>query len=202
MTESSADLSPLISAAESFYRFGWLLGTSGNLSRRVDDDTFVISASGRDKGALTEADFLTVNLDGEVLSAGDGDRPSAETAIHRVIYQRLPAVGAVYHVHDPYAALVSRRDGPEKKTTFLRWEMIKGLDIWDRDGASIEIFPNHRKVDQIARDIEARIEGLEVPGVCIEGHGVYAWGTTPEAAKRHVETFAYLFRVSWEESVR
>lgn len=196
-------LRPLIDDARAFYEFGWLMGTSGNLSRRIDDNTFVITASGRDKGRLTSADFLTLDLTGTVTQKNaKSDTPSAETSIHQVVYETLPDVGAVYHVHDPYAALCSRRDEDELRTTFNGWEMIKGLGIWDRDQASVALIDNFRDVTMIAHELRGMITDLEVPGINILNHGVYAWGATPEEAKRHIESFAYLFKVSWESGSR
>jgi Ribulose-5-phosphate 4-epimerase and related epimerases and aldolases len=33
-----------------------------------------------------------------------------------------------------------------------------------------------------------------VPGVLIRNHGIYAWGESPLAAKRHLEAFEFLFQ--------
>ena len=82
--------------------------------------------------------------------------------------------------------------------------MIKGLGVWDRDFVEVPIFKNWKDVDMIAEMVDVRLTAhvVDAPGICIEGHGVYAWGASPEEAKRHIETFAYLYRVSWEESAR
>jgi methylthioribulose-1-phosphate dehydratase len=47
---------------EVFYQLGWMLGTAGNLSAKVDDHSFWITASGKSKGKLTEEDFVTVEF--------------------------------------------------------------------------------------------------------------------------------------------
>ena len=117
--------------AQAFYGHGWLLGTSGNLSARVDAEHFIITASGKDKGRLNPQDFLACGLDGKAIDAESRNKPSAETLIHCVIYKRFEHVGAVYHVHEPYAALCSARDRDAEQTQFSGLEMIKGLDIWD-----------------------------------------------------------------------
>ena len=63
----------LIDAARHFYSKDWMVGTAGNLSARLADGSFWITASGRSKGELTTNDFVRVALDGKVLeSAGDG----------------------------------------------------------------------------------------------------------------------------------
>ena len=190
-------LSPLIDAGKAFYAMGWLLGTSGNFSRRLNQRTFYITKSGKDKGALRPDDFLEI-VDGHPQLE---IKPSAETCIHTVLYQLFEDAGAIYHVHDPYAALCSRRDSEKRKTTLRGWEMIKGLGIWEDIEVSIPIFPNHLNVDDIANEIVSSFTKNipQVPLVNIEGHGVYAWGATPADAKRHLESASYLFKVDYLE---
>jgi methylthioribulose-1-phosphate dehydratase len=192
----------MIRDARGFYEQGWLLGTSGNLSIKLDDDHFLITASGRDKGRLTPEDFLVCPVDGEPSEATPTLKPSAETSIHQAIYARVPEAGAVYHVHEPYSAFCSERDSYIGATIMAGAEMIKGLGIWEENPrVRIPIFDNHFDVPQIAADINGHLADeakRRVPGVNIRSHGYYAWGEDAFAAKRHVETFAYLFRYSWE----
>lgn len=197
----------MVRDARAFYEQGWLLGTSGNLSVKIDDERFLITASGRDKGRLTPEDFLVCSVEGESAAgqlSGDGAeiKPSAETSIHQAIYAKIPDAGAVYHVHEPYSAFCSERDSYVGATIMAGAEMIKGLGIWDENPrVRIPIFENHFEVPRIARDVGRHLEDpakLKVPGVNIRSHGYYAWGRGPFEARRHVETFAYLFRYSWE----
>lgn len=193
----------IIDHARDFYRHGWLLGTSGNLSMRVDEQRFLITASGRDKGRLTSDDFTVCSLEGGPADHREGDpKPSAETSIHRVIYRRLEDVGAVYHVHEPHAAFCGERDADLGATLMAGAEMIKGLGIREPSArVRIPLFHNHFEVDRIADDVDAYLADHPAPGVPavnIANHGYYAWGASSFEAKRHVETLAYLFRYSWE----
>jgi methylthioribulose-1-phosphate dehydratase len=192
----------MIRDARAFYEHGWLLGTSGNLSVKLDDSSFLVTASGRDKGRLTLEDFSSGSIDGQRHAAPTEPAPSAEVEVHQVIYRQMPDAGAVYHVHEPYAAFCSERDGYIGSTIMAGAEMIKGLGVWDKDPrVRIPIFTNHFDVSKIAADVDSHLDDPQkrrVPGVNIRSHGIYAWGETPFEAKRHVETFAYLFRYSWE----
>lgn len=191
--------------ARTFYKHGWLMGTSGNLSCRLSPETFLITASGKDKGALTGEDFLICDLEGKPTHE-TRHRPSAETLVHCEIYQRFAEVQSIYHVHDPFAALCSARDQPQGHTLVQGVEMIKGLDIWQEDVAiEIPILPNPAHIPTLAKHVadylSERPEAPSVPCVNILRHGVYAWGTSPEAAKRHIETLGYLFHYSWQWSL-
>jgi len=57
----------LADAARLFYERGWMMGTAGNLSLRLADGTFWITASSQQKGRLQQADFLRVAPGGEVV---------------------------------------------------------------------------------------------------------------------------------------
>ena len=196
----------LIADARDFYRHGWLFGTSGNLSARLDANAFVITASGLDKGRLSPGDFIVCNAEGLACDGGTR-RPSAETGIHAAIYRRLPDTGAIYHVHELHAALCGNRD--KKWTEFRGVEMIKGLDIWGEDvTAAVPIVENFSDLVELSSAVEMTLEEMmsaaTVPGMCwapainIRRHGFYTWGATPFEAKRHVETLAYLYQYSWQ----
>lgn len=182
-----------------FYRQGWMLGTGGNMSIRTDGG-FVITASGRHKGELEAEDF--VRCDDEGTAHATDPTPSAETSVHLAIYRALPDAGAVYHVHDVHAALCSERDAPRGATSFDGVEMIKGLGVGpDAWPVQVPIVANHDHVPRIAMDIEEYLADRPrpmVPAVNVRGHGPYAWGQTPDAARRHIECLAYLFEYSWK----
>lgn len=189
--------SPLIDVGKTFYKKGWLMGTSGNFSRRFNPNTFFITKSGVDKGNLCSDDFTRI-VDGK--STWD-DKPSAETCIHTTIYQLFEDARAIYHVHDPYAALVGRRDLEAGETKLKGWEMIKGLGVWEDVEICIPILFNHSNVENIADAIVSlfRTRDPQVPLINIAGHGVYAWGNSPAEAKRHLESASYLFKVDYLE---
>jgi methylthioribulose-1-phosphate dehydratase len=99
----------LAATARDLYRRGWMAGTAGNLSLRLPDGSFWITASGKPKGSLGVEDFLRVAAGGEVLArGGPGDLPSAETCIHQAIYSLFPEAAACYHVHTVASNLVPR----------------------------------------------------------------------------------------------
>ncbi|MDX1517417.1 MAG: class II aldolase/adducin family protein, partial [Woeseiaceae bacterium] len=66
----------------------WCLATSGNFSARLDGERFLITASGREKSALSPDDLMTCDLDGGALDAGR--QPSAETPLHALLYRLDP----------------------------------------------------------------------------------------------------------------
>lgn len=195
--QSAAARRALVELGRRYHRYGWLYGTSGNLSTRVGPNRVVITASGRDKGALSEDDFVEIDLEGELLAAPEGARPSAETSIHLALYDALPAVSAVLHVHT-VATTLARPAGPlPAELTFSGLEMIKGWGLWEPDAvARLPVFANHAHVPDIADEMRRWYQSRrEVPAALIAGHGLTAWGESLAAAHRHVEITEFLCQV-------
>jgi methylthioribulose-1-phosphate dehydratase len=186
----------LAAAARLFYGRGWMMGTAGNLSLRLADGSFWITASGKPKGRLGAEDFLRIASDGEVLERGrPEDRPSAETSIHDAIYRLFPQARACFHVHSIPGNVVSRwTAGDTLRLPPL--EMLKGFGIADEEPEiDLPVFRNHAHVPRIAEEMVARFEAAppRVPGFLIRDHGLTAWGRDAGAALNHVELFEYIF---------
>jgi methylthioribulose-1-phosphate dehydratase len=188
--------------AARYHSAGWMLGTAGNLSARFvasdGSSRAVVTASGCDKGRLSDEDFVEVDWSGALHAAGPGRRASAETSIHVAIYQRLPEVAAVHHVHTVASTLARPADGRVPgEIRFRDLEMIKGWGLWEPGfEACLPVFPNHPKVPDIARDLAEWLEEPRpVPAMLIAGHGLTAWGESLDATLRHVEITEFMCRI-------
>ena len=84
---------------------GLALASGGNLSARIDDDTFVVTASGTWLDRLTTEDFSVMSLSGQVISGSP--KPSSEWKLHQRSYQTRQDVNAVVHVHPQHAVLLN-----------------------------------------------------------------------------------------------
>lgn len=176
-----------------FYARGWMWGTAGNLSARLPDGTAWVTASGVSKGDLGRAHFLRVQVDGTVVEAPEGTRPSAETTLHTAIYGWSEAPRACLHVHTPAANLLTRLwDGDVRLPPI---EMVKGLGVWDHEpDVTVPVFDNHPHVPDIAAEVATRFaeQAPDVPAFLIRDHGMTVWGDTVEQAANRVECLAYL----------
>lgn len=186
----------LCAAARLFYERGWMMGTAGNLSLRLADGSFWITASGKPKGRLQPEDFLRVAPGGEVRERGrEEDRPSAETSLHDAIYRLFPEAGACFHVHSiPGNVAAWQTAGDNLRLPPL--EMIKGFGIWEEEPEiDLAVFRNHLHVPRIAEELTARFQAAppRVPGFLIRDHGLTAWGRDADSALNHVELFEYIF---------
>ncbi|BAY98370.1 methylthioribulose-1-phosphate dehydratase [Tolypothrix tenuis PCC 7101] len=186
----------LIDTARSFYQQGWMVGTAGNLSIRLPDDSFWITASGKSKGELLPSDFVRVYPDGILEKASADLQPSAETAIHQIIYTLFPEAQACYHIHSVESNLVSRFT-LEDNLLLPPLEMLKGLGVYQKNPCCfLPIFANHLQVARIAADIQQRFtaNSVQIPALLIRDHGVTAWASSPTAARNYIEILEYIFR--------
>ncbi|MBD2450987.1 methylthioribulose 1-phosphate dehydratase [Nostoc sp. FACHB-152] len=186
----------LIATARYFYQQGWMVGTAGNLSARLSDGSFWITASGKSKGELLLNDFVRITPDGKVEASATQVLPSAETAIHQLIYRLFPESQACYHIHSIESNLVSRFvEGEALALPGL--EMLKGLGVWQENPCCvIPIFVNHLQVAQIAVDIEQRfaVTTPQISALLIRDHGLTVWASSLEAARNYIELLDYIFR--------
>jgi methylthioribulose-1-phosphate dehydratase len=175
---------------------GFFPGTSGNLSMRVgpyspDEFFFAVTASGKDKSKSTPEDFLFVDRNGKPCETTTL-KPSAETVIHNEIY-RLTGCGAIFHIHSIYNSLVSELFWERRAVPVEGVELIKGLNIWEEEAViDIPILSNFADVPRIVPEITQRITS-RIPGILLRKHGIYAWGRDTFEAKRHLESFEFLF---------
>ncbi|MEO8869905.1 MAG: class II aldolase/adducin family protein [Granulicella sp.] len=79
------------------YRLGFMPGTSGNLSVRLDDHRLLVTPTGSSKYLLTRDDMVIVDLEGRHLAGSR--RVTSEIEMHLTIYRQRQDVEAVVHAH-------------------------------------------------------------------------------------------------------
>jgi L-fuculose-phosphate aldolase len=91
----------LVRFSRMLYRLGFMPGTSGNLSVRLDDQRLLVTPTGVSKFLLRSADIVIVDLQGRQL---DGYRKvTSEVSMHLAVYRHRNDVTAVIHSHPPVA---------------------------------------------------------------------------------------------------
>ncbi|WP_026692252.1 methylthioribulose 1-phosphate dehydratase [Peribacillus kribbensis] len=170
----------------------WFMGTSGNLSIRVSEDRFLVTASGKDKRKRTREDFLLVDPDGNP-SEETHLKPSAETLLHSAIYKRTSA-GCVLHVHTTENNVISELYGDEGEVVFKGQELIKAFGRWEQDAElHIPIIFNSAYIPALTEDFIPYITE-DSGAVLIRNHGITVWGKNGFEAKKLLEAAEFLFR--------
>ena len=172
---------------------GWVPGSSGNLSARIDADSVAITRSGVHKGRLTPADVITVNLDGAALDRNV--KPSAETLLHCQLYRLFPPVGAVLHGHSVAATVLSMAGD----ISFSQYETIKAFGFATHEvDVALPVYENDQDIARLAAAIEPELTAAPPIGYVIRGHGLYAWGTSVEHAFWRLEALEFLLSCELE----
>ena len=194
-----------------FHARSWSLGTSSNYSVVAGREPLelLITASGLDKSALGRDDFVRVDAAGRVID-GSGRRSSAETLLHCLLAELVPAlgggpVGAVLHTHSVWSTILSGADLERGSLRIEGYEMLKGLEgIGTHDTCEeLPIFANSQDMTELAARIRARFTAADwshparppFHGFLLSRHGLYTWGRTLAEARRHVEIYEFLFEV-------
>jgi methylthioribulose-1-phosphate dehydratase len=194
----AAAAAELIASTRELAAFGWTPATSSNFSMRLDELSAAITVSGRDKGKLTAADIMVVDLEGMAL--GTDQRPSAETVLHTQLYKRLPEVGCVLHTHSLAQTLASKLYAGAGHIRFEEYELIKAFRGQDTHEAVLDVpvLANNQHIPTLAAQVDCLLDAGEFWGYLIEGHGLYAWGRDMAEARRHLDAFEFLINCELE----
>lgn len=172
---------------------GLLPGTAGNLSVLLSRHPLrvAVTPSGVDKGALRPGQILIVDEHGSPVD-GHG-RPAYEFPLHLSIFKRDAGARAVCHTHSVWSVLASQRD---PKATVLRLadcEQLKGLEgVTSHEHEElVPILDNDQDMRRMSAALADAIEPA-THAVLLRGHGLYTWGSSLAAARRHIETFEFL----------
>ncbi|QBP41215.1 methylthioribulose 1-phosphate dehydratase [Paenisporosarcina antarctica] len=172
----------------------WFMGTSGNLSIKVNDSPtqFLVSASGKDKRKRTSKDFLVVDNKGSSVEVSDL-RPSAETLLHCAVYNNSTA-GCSLHVHTVANNVISELYGRSGKIDFKGLELIKAFNLWQEDDVlSIPIIHNFGEIPKLAEEFQSHVKS-DKGAVLIRNHGITVWGVNGFEAKKLLEACEFLFQ--------
>ncbi|MBS0288301.1 MAG: methylthioribulose 1-phosphate dehydratase [Proteobacteria bacterium] len=190
---NDAMLEELVKTCDFISKKGLAPATAGNFSARLNDTSMVMSASGKDKSALSKYDFVVCDFQANLLS-GDG-KPSAEAALHGMIYQLNLATNCVLHTHSVPVTVLSMLEKQAQKITFYGYEMQKTIAGNPTHEAELDlpIFDNSQDIPKLALEVKARWDAVKkAQGFIVRGHGLYSFGPTVFDAKRHMEGLEFL----------
>lgn len=192
----SQNAQDLLEAIRFFNHKGWSPATSTNYSVRSENKgQIIISRSGVDKSLFTLQDLILINSEGNVLPPfnREGIKSSAETEIHTELYKMFPEINCVLHTHSVHGTVLSQKYASDKQVAFEGYEILKGLEGNQTHELKeiLPIVPNSQVMADILHNMKDRYKNIH--GFLIAGHGLYTWGKNVATAKRHIETYEFLF---------
>jgi L-fuculose-phosphate aldolase len=177
----------IIACGRVCYEKRLLTSNDGNISVRVGDARVLITPSGLCKGRMQADDLLLVDLDGNILSAKEGCRPSSETPMHLEAYRQRPDVRAVLHAHPVFA------------TTLTVSDYLLPVDVLPEVLLTLGEVPTTRYATPCSHDDADAIRELirEHDALLLRQHGSLTVGVDLDAALTALERIEHVAEVFW-----
>ena len=157
----------VIDAGKKLVETGLIARTWGNVSCRIDADSFVITPSGKAYDGLTPADIVQVKLadtsyEGEV-------KPSSEKGVHAEVYKARADINFVIHTHQNKASVLSALSGGIPQPGAAYAEILGGavpLGAYGLPGTG-----------KLKKGVAAAIAQTKGKAVIMAHHGALCYGT-------------------------
>src|SRR4029453_8044740 len=165
---------------------GFVASNDGNISVRIGPDRLMMTPASVSKGFMTPEMMVITDLDGRVIEAAPGRKPSSEATMHLVAYRERPDIGAVVHAHPPIATGFAVAGIPLDRAVLA--EVVTPL-------GSIPIAeyetPSTR---ELAETVGAYLKAHD--GVLLANHGAIALGKDLMSAYYKMETIEHFANIS------
>jgi L-ribulose-5-phosphate 4-epimerase len=112
-----------------------IMSCDGNVSRRVDENSFLITPSGVDICDLEAKKVVHCDMNGYSMP-GEDYKPSSEFQLHSAIYRARPDVNAIVHTHGIYSCALACCRVPLPPTHYAVCELLGPFDFSDPSGGS------------------------------------------------------------------
>ena len=155
----------IVRITQTMYRSGMINLFEGNVSMRVGD-VMLLTPSQQDKGQMTPDMIIELDLNGNVLYAPEGLRPSVEYRMHAAAYRMRPDIRAVVHNHSACATAYAMAGKPIASDAFLELNLLFG---------QVPVVPyGMLGTEAIYAGMEPLLQDYHV--VLLENHGLLAVG--------------------------
>ncbi|KAF4320329.1 hypothetical protein BBO99_00000477 [Phytophthora kernoviae] len=187
-----------------YYTTEWMTGTGGAMSLRHGERIYV-TPSGVPKERLQPEDLYVLDLNGAILSSPKG-KPGkknpklSDCAPLFLNAHKLQKAAVVLHSHGITCNLAAALCDGKSEFRITHQEMIKGITGHGyADTLVVPVIDNEPKESALAEPIAKTMEAYpKTSAVLVRRHGLFVWGDSWEAAKRHAECLHYLFEVAIE----
>jgi 3-dehydro-4-phosphotetronate decarboxylase len=157
---------------------GMAHGSTGNISVRQDDGSWLLTPTNSRLGRLDPARIARLDADGRHL---DGDPPSKEAFLHRCVYEMRGDARAIVHLHSTHSVAVSCLAGIDADDVLPPLTAYYVMRVGKLP--LIPYFPpGDERLAAAVRQVAAR-----QPAVLLANHGPVVAGSSLDAAVGAIE---------------
>lgn len=165
----------------------FIAANDGNISARLNENEILATPTGVSKGYLEPDILVKVNLQGELLEAKEGYRPSTEVKMHLRIYRELPEMNGVVHAHPPFATAFAIKGEALDKMMMPESVIAMGdIPLAAYGTPSTEEVP-----DSIMPFLGKK------SAVLLESHGALSWGKDVMGAYMNMERLEFTAKLTF-----
>ncbi|CQR55098.1 class II aldolase/adducin family protein [Paenibacillus sonchi] len=165
----------------------FIAANDGNISARLSETEVLATPTGVSKGYLEPHMLVKVNLQGEILEAQEGYRPSTEVKMHLRIYRELPEMNGVVHAHPPFGTAFAIKGEALDKMMMPESVIAMGeIPLAKYGTPSTEEVP-----DSIMPFLGKKT------AVLLESHGALTWGKDVMGAYMNMERLEYTAKLTF-----
>jgi L-ribulose-5-phosphate 4-epimerase len=173
-------------------------GNASGIDRSGAKPLVVIKPSGVDYDALTLADLVITDLEG---NAVDGRlRPSSDLDTHTLLYGEFPQIGGIVHTHSEFATAWAQAGRPIPCLGTTHADSFHGPVPVTEPLTAEEVAEDYVRSTGavIVRCFRSgNLDPVAVPGVLVAGHAPFAWGKDPAEAVEHADVLEYIARLAF-----
>ncbi len=161
---------------------GYVIAAEGSMSVRVGPDSVWITAAGTVKGALTQENFIRVDMSGKQIPASKKTAIPDDLAIHLAVYAVNPELRGIIHAYPPGAAVLACSGKDVQCAAYS--PAVKELGHISLAGGDVSSAA-------MAAGNVCRSE----PGIITAGDGCFFWGETLTDAYYKLEALEFYVKV-------
>jgi ribulose-5-phosphate 4-epimerase/fuculose-1-phosphate aldolase len=165
--------------SSSLFKRGLTHGSTGNISARLSDDSFLVTPTGSSFGTLDPNEIVKVLKDGSI----EGTHlPTKELPLHKAFYDtRQTKSGAVVHLHSTYSVALSMLPGIDKDNVLPQFTPYSIMLL-----GKVKLLPFFVPGDPAMGDAIKGLAGKR-SAVLLANHGPVVSGKTLEASVNAIE---------------
>lgn len=173
-----AQIRELAEASVRLAELGYVTSHGGNLSFRVEENVVLITPTKVAKRKITFEDICIIDMEGNVLYAKEGRRPTGETPFHLRIFEKRPDLTGIVHAHPPVMTGFAIANTDLLAKPFLPEPIIEV-------GPMVMVEYEEPLSDELARAFDDKLDYANA--FLMKNHGALV--TSPDGVERALEFF-------------